>query len=143
MVYPKEATKIRWGNLEEEDEHLDFVLSTHQVIRPDESGIIGTMEYKFDNDGNMVKITTITYQRTRAIERPNLPKFGDSVHEDIDSHLTMVYAKEIVLGCPKPIGYSLTRDASGSTNDAYVPRCMRGGATAYRFAESSMRRRIV
>ncbi|XP_058744026.1 uncharacterized protein LOC131616658 [Vicia villosa] len=150
MVYPKEPAKIRWGELEEDvGEDLDFLLPPCQVIGPDENGIKRAIEYEFDEDGNMVKITTITRTRKlanmriskRAIERRNLPKFGDAVHEDSSSHLTMVSTEEILLERPKPIGISLTADASGSTNGVYVPRCMRGSATADRIVESGMRRR--
>lgn len=134
---------------EDESKDLNFLLPPPQVIGPDENGVKKTIEYKFDDDGNMVKITTITRTRKltnariskRAIERRNMSKFGDAVHEDIDSHLTMVSIEEILLKRPKPIGFSLTTVASGPTHGAYVHRCMRGSITADRIVESGMRRR--
>nr|AFK35957.1 unknown [Medicago truncatula] len=108
-----EPAKLRWGELEEDDgEDLDFLLPPRQVIGPDENGIKRVIEYKFDDDGNKVKITTTTRTRKlanarlskRAVERRSWPKFGDAVHEDVGARLTMVSTEEILLERPKPLG---------------------------------------
>uniref|UniRef100_A0A2P2NFH5 Eukaryotic translation initiation factor 3 subunit G n=1 Tax=Rhizophora mucronata TaxID=61149 RepID=A0A2P2NFH5_RHIMU len=105
--------KLRWGELDEDDgEDLDFLLPPRQVIGPDENGIKKVIEFKFNDDGNKVKITTTT--RTRkvaqarlsksAVERRSWPKFGDAVHEDVGSRLTMVSTEEILLERPRAPG---------------------------------------
>lgn len=113
MAHQGEPAKLRWGELEEDDgEDLDFLLPPRQVIGPDENGIKKVIEYKFDEDGNKVKITTTTRTRKlanarlskRAIERRSWPKFGDAVHEDVGARLTMVSTEEILLERPKPLG---------------------------------------
>ncbi|GLT37705.1 hypothetical protein SLA2020_120080 [Shorea laevis] len=105
--------KLRWGELDEDDgEDLDFLLLPRQVIGPDESGIKKVIEYKFNDEGNKVKITTTTRVRKlanarlskRAIERRSWPKFGDAVREDVGSRLTMVSTEEILLERPRAPG---------------------------------------
>lgn len=114
----KPPTKLRWGELDENDgEGLEFLLPPRQVIGPDGNGIKKVIEYKFNNDGHKVKITTTTRVRKlakarlskRAIERRAWAKFGDAVHEDVGSRLTMVSTEEISLERPRPPGlyYSL------------------------------------
>ncbi|PNX79021.1 eukaryotic translation initiation factor 3 subunit g-like protein, partial [Trifolium pratense] len=112
MAHLSEPAKLRWGELEEDDgEDLDFLLPPRQVIGPDENGIKRVIEYKFDDDGNKVKITTTTRTRKlanarvskRAIERRSWPKFGDAVQEDVGARLTMVSTEEILLERPKAI----------------------------------------
>lgn len=103
--------------MEEEDDgnDLDFLLPPRQVIGPDENGIKKVIEYKFDEDNNRVKITTVTRTRKlasarvskRAVERREWSKFGDAVNEDVGSRLTAVSTEEIVLERPKPIGIFL------------------------------------
>lgn len=114
MAHQGEPAKLRWGELEEDDgEDLDFLLPPRQVIGPDENGIKKVIEYKFDEDGNKVKITTTTRTRKlanarlskRAVERRSWPKFGDAVHEDVGARLTMVSTEEILLERPKPLGF--------------------------------------
>ena len=106
-------SKLRWGELEEDDgEDLDFLLPPRQVIGPDDNGIKKVIEYKFNDDGNKVKITTTTRIRKlakarlskRAIERRSWAKFGDAVHEDVGSRLTMVSTEEILLERPRAPG---------------------------------------
>ncbi|KAI9195618.1 hypothetical protein LWI28_016658 [Acer negundo] len=105
--------KIRWGELEEDDgEDLDFLLPPKQVIGPDDNGIKRVIEYKFNDDGNKVKITTTTRIRKlanarlskRALERRNWAKFGDAVREDVGSRLTMVSTEEILIERPRAPG---------------------------------------
>ena len=110
---PPKAEKLRWGELDEEDgEDLDFLLPPRQVIGPDENGIKKVIEYKFNEDGNKVKITTTTRVRKlakarlskRAVERRSWAKFGDAVHEDVGSRLTMVSTEEILIERPRAPG---------------------------------------
>ncbi|KAL9230157.1 hypothetical protein vseg_005544 [Gypsophila vaccaria] len=106
--------KPRWGELEEEDENenLDFLLPPKQVIGPDDHGVTKVIEYKFNEDGHKVKITTTTRTRKlakarlskRAVERRSWPKFGDALKEEAGSRLTMVSTEEIVLERPKALG---------------------------------------
>ncbi|KAF7820672.1 eukaryotic translation initiation factor 3 subunit G-like [Senna tora] len=78
------------------------------VIGPDENSIKKVIEYKFNEDGNMVYITTTTRMCTlantclskQAIERRSWAKFGDAVHEDVGSRLTVVSTEEIRLEAP-------------------------------------------
>ncbi|KAJ9545682.1 hypothetical protein OSB04_025389 [Centaurea solstitialis] len=109
----KQPSKLRWGELEEDDgEDLDFLLPPRQVIGPDNNGIKKVIEYRFNDDGHKVKITTTTQVRKlakarfskRAIERRGWAKFGDGVHEDVGSRLTMVSTEEILLERPRPPG---------------------------------------
>ncbi|CAL1374168.1 unnamed protein product [Linum trigynum] len=113
MVEKSAPSKLRWGELEEEDgEDLDFLLPPKQVIGPDESGVKRVIEYKFNEDGNKVKITTTSRVRKlanarlsrKAVERRSWAKFGDGVHEDVGARLTMVSTEEIRLERPKAPG---------------------------------------
>ena len=84
------------------------------MIGPDENGIKKVIEYKFNDDGNKVKITTTTPTHTHklanarlskhAIECQSWPKFGDGVHKDVGARLTMVSTKEILLKRPRAPG---------------------------------------
>ncbi|KAE8669297.1 methylsterol monooxygenase 2-2 [Hibiscus syriacus] len=106
-----EPSKLRWGELEEDDD-LDFLLPPKEVIGPDENGIKKVIEYKFNEEGNKVKITTTTRVRKlakarlskQALERRNWEKFGDAVREDVGSRLTMVSTEEILLERPRAPG---------------------------------------
>ncbi|XP_074308215.1 uncharacterized protein LOC141643084 [Silene latifolia] len=112
-VETEKPRKLRWGELEEEDgEDLDFLLPPKQVIGPDENGIKKVIEYKFNEEGNKVKIITTTRTRKlakarlskRAVERRSWPKFGDAVKEEVGSRLTMVSTEEIYLERPQAPG---------------------------------------
>lgn len=101
--------KLRWGELDEDDgEDLDFLLPPKQVMGPDENGIKKVIEYKFNDDGHKIKITTTTRVRKvakarlckRAVERRSWPKFGDAVREDVGARLTVVSTEEISLERP-------------------------------------------
>ncbi|KAE9597045.1 putative transcription factor interactor and regulator CCHC(Zn) family [Lupinus albus] len=113
LTSSKPATKVLWGELEEDDgEDLDFLLPPKHIIGPDQNGIKKVIEYMFNDEGNKVKITTTIRIRKlanarlskRAIERRSWLKFGDAVNEDVGSRLTMVSTEEIVLERPKPLG---------------------------------------
>ncbi|KAG6499889.1 eukaryotic translation initiation factor 3 subunit G-like [Zingiber officinale] len=104
--------KLRWGELEDDAEDLDFLLPPRVVIGPDENGVKKVIEYRFDDAGNKVKVTTTTRVRKltrarlskRAIERRSWPKFGDAAHEDAGARLTMVSTEEIILERPRAPG---------------------------------------
>ncbi|KAL5973457.1 hypothetical protein ACLOJK_030107 [Asimina triloba] len=131
-----QSMKLRWGELEEDDgEDLDFLLPPPLVIGPDENGVKKVIEYKFNDEGNKVKSTTITRVRKlakarlskRAVERRNWLKFGDAAHEDASGRLTMVSTEEILLerprapgSSPKILAFSFVRliDASIFAKDA-------------------------
>ncbi|KAJ0987818.1 hypothetical protein J5N97_006174 [Dioscorea zingiberensis] len=106
-------SKLRWGELDEDDgEDLDFLLPPKIVEGPDENGVKRVIEYRFNEDGNKVKVTTTTRVRKlararlsrRAIERRSWAKFGDAAHEDTGSRLTMVSTEEIILERPRAPG---------------------------------------
>ncbi|KFK38503.1 hypothetical protein AALP_AA3G121500 [Arabis alpina] len=107
----QKTSKFRWGEMDEDDD-LDFLLPPKQVIGPDETGLKTVIEYKFNDEGNKVKITTRTRVRKlasarlnkRAMERRSWAKFGDAVNEEAGSHLTMVSTEEILLERPKAPG---------------------------------------
>lgn len=109
----KQPAKLRWGELDDDDgEGLEFLLPPRQVIGPDANGIKKVIEYKFNDDGNKVKVTTTTRVRKlakarfskRAMERRGWAKFGDAVHEDVGARLTMVSTEEILLERPRAPG---------------------------------------
>ncbi|WCJ19676.1 Eukaryotic translation initiation factor 3 subunit G [Euphorbia peplus] len=108
-----QSKPIRWGELDEDDgEDLDFLLPPKQTVGPDENGIKRVIEYKFNDEGNKVKITTTTRVRKlakarlskKAVERRNWAKFGDAVREDVGARLTMVSTEEILLERPRAPG---------------------------------------
>lgn len=108
-----QPNKLRWGELDDEDtEDLDFLLPPPQIIGPDDNGIKKVIEYKFNDEGDKVKITTTTRVRKlanarlskRAVERRSWPKFGDAIHEDVGSRLTMVSTEEILMERPRAHG---------------------------------------
>ncbi|RZS27984.1 hypothetical protein BHM03_00061532 [Ensete ventricosum] len=107
--------KLRWGELEDDAEDLDFLLPPRVVVGLDENGVKKVIEYRFDDEGNKVRVTTTTRVRKltrarlskRALERRSWPKFGDAVHEDAGARLTMVSTEEILLERPRPPGSTL------------------------------------
>uniref|UniRef100_A0A453HBU4 Eukaryotic translation initiation factor 3 subunit G N-terminal domain-containing protein n=1 Tax=Aegilops tauschii subsp. strangulata TaxID=200361 RepID=A0A453HBU4_AEGTS len=112
------AAKIRWGELDEEDDggDLDFLLPPPVVVGPDANGLKKTIHYRFDDDGNKVKVTTTTrvvkLARTRlskaAVERRSWAKFGDAASgDDASARLTVVSTEEIFLERPRAPGSSI------------------------------------
>ncbi|XP_030451180.1 uncharacterized protein LOC115673221 [Syzygium oleosum] len=131
---PAKPSKLRWGELDEDDgEDLDFLLPPRQVVGPDENGIKKVIEYKFNEDGNKVKITTTTRVRKlakarlskSAVERRNWAKFGDAVHEDVGARLTMVSTEEILLERPRAPGTKAEESKVAGDNLAQLGK---GGA---------------
>ncbi|AEE75042.1 eukaryotic translation initiation factor 3G1 [Arabidopsis thaliana] len=125
----QKTSKFRWGEMDE-DEDLDFLLPPKQVIGPDENGLKTTIEYKFNDEENKVKITTRTRVRKlasarlnkRAMERRNWPKFGDAANEEAGSHLTMVSTEEILLERPRAPGDQLANHMLASIPE-YELKC--------------------
>ncbi|PKU68028.1 Serine/arginine-rich splicing factor 33 [Dendrobium catenatum] len=156
------ASKLRWGELEDDVEDMDFFLPPRIVIGPDENGLKKVIEDKFNDDGKKVKVTTTIQIRKlararlskRALERRAWAKFGDAAHEDASSRLTMVSTEEIILERPRapgekdlaqPIDSSIDKPPTAETStgaagkNTYVPPGMRAGAD--RGGGSEMRRR--
>lgn len=104
--------KLWCGELEDDAEDLDFLLPPRVVIGPDENGLKKVIEYRFDDEGNKVRVTTTVRVRKltrarlskRALERRSWPKFGDAAREDSGDHLTMVSTEEILLERPRAPG---------------------------------------
>ncbi|MBA0571357.1 hypothetical protein Golob_004935 [Gossypium lobatum] len=127
-----EPSKLRWGELEEDDD-LDFLLPPKEVIGPDENGIKKVIEYRFNDEGNKVKITTTTRVRKlakarlskRALERRNWDKFGDAVREDVGSRLTMVSTEEILIERPRAPG---TKPEEAKASGDGLAQLSKGGA---------------
>ncbi|XP_057443647.1 uncharacterized protein LOC130735767 [Lotus japonicus] len=133
MLQQQAQGKLRWGELDDDDggEDLDFLLPPLQVTLPDENGIKKAIEYKFNDDGNKVKITTTTRTRKladahlskRAVERRSWLKFGDAVQEDVGARLTMVSTEEILLERPKPLGAKTEEPTAASKGGAVLMVC--------------------
>ncbi|RWW16800.1 hypothetical protein GW17_00019300 [Ensete ventricosum] len=115
--------KLRWGELDDDAEDLDFLLPPRVVVGPDENGVKKVIEYRFDDEGNKVRVTTTTRVRKltrarlskRALERRSWPKFGDAVQEDAGARLTMVSTEEILLERPRAPadgGWPITRQGA-------------------------------
>nr|KAJ0195340.1 hypothetical protein LSAT_V11C700380640 [Lactuca sativa] len=93
------------GRMEEEDYGGDY----DYLFGPEEHGLKKFIEYKLNDEGNRVKITTTTCVRKltnarlskRAMERRSWPKFGDVVQEDVGVILTMVSTEEIIFERPR------------------------------------------
>ncbi|KAL6183178.1 hypothetical protein ACLB2K_044589 [Fragaria x ananassa] len=104
--------KPRWGELDEDDGDLDFLLPSKEVIGPDENGVKKVIEYKFNDEGRKVKITTTFRTRKlararlskQAVERRSWVKFGDAVKENAGKSRTLVSTEEIHLERPKALG---------------------------------------
>lgn len=102
--------KLRWAELDDDDgEDLDFLLPPKEVIGPDENGIKKVIEYKFNEQGNKVKITRTVQTRKlakarlskKAVERRSWAKFGEAVNGNVGDSRTVVSTEEIKLERPK------------------------------------------
>ncbi|KAJ0244161.1 Eukaryotic translation initiation factor 3 subunit G [Hirschfeldia incana] len=128
----QKTSKFRWGEMDEDDD-LDFLLPPKQVIGPDENGLKTVIEYKFNEEGSKVKITTKSRVRKlasarlskRAMERRSWPKFGDAANEDAGSRLTMVSTEEILMERPRAPGSKA--DESKAAGDS-LSQLSKGGA---------------
>lgn len=112
VVETQGAPKVRWGELEDEDDY-DF-LPPPLSIGPDENGVKKLIEYKLNDDGVKVKVTTTTRVRKlakarlskKAMERRAWSKFGDAANADPGARHTAVSTEEIILERPRPLGSS-------------------------------------
>ncbi|XP_062014754.1 uncharacterized protein LOC133731358 [Rosa rugosa] len=119
-----QPAKPRWADIDEEDgqEELDLLLlPPKQVIGPDEKGMKKVIEYKFNEKGQKVKITTTIRTKSRlmskaAMERRSWPKFGGAVNEDAGANLTAVSKEEIMLERPKALGANKAQELPKSTS---------------------------
>jgi len=94
---------------------IDSLLPPRVVVGPDAGGLRRVIEYRFDDEGNKVKVVTTTrtcsLARARlsrsAVERRSWAKFGDAVKgDDAGSRLTMVSTEEVLLERPRARGSS-------------------------------------
>ncbi|CAH8360703.1 unnamed protein product [Eruca vesicaria subsp. sativa] len=112
----QKTSKFRWGEMDEDDDH----------------GLKTVIEYKFNDEGNKVKVTTKSRVRKlasarlnkRAMERRSWPKFGDAASDDSGSSLTMVSTEEILMERPRAPG---AKDESKAAGDS-LSQLSKGGA---------------
>ncbi|KAK5773456.1 uncharacterized protein LOC108485927 [Gossypium arboreum] len=101
-------TKFRWADIEDNDaEDLTYLLPPKEVIGPDKNGIKKVIEYKYNEEGKQVRVTTTirvrkiavdSPRKERILERRSWAKFGSAMADkDDDSRLTMVSTEEISL----------------------------------------------
>ncbi|CAO2040411.1 unnamed protein product [Urochloa humidicola] len=101
VAMQKQHQTERWGDLLDDDDlDLGVLLPPPVVVGPDAKGIKKVIEYRIDDDGNKVRVTTTKRVRTvrrskNAIERRSWAKFGDAAKEAAGSRLTMVSTEEI------------------------------------------------
>jgi len=113
-VATQQPPKFRWGELEDDDGgNLGPLLPPRVVLGPDAGGLRTVIEYRLDDGGNKVKVTTTTRTRSlaharlsrSAVERRSWAKFGDAVKGGDDgSRLTMVSTEEVLLERPRAPG---------------------------------------
>ncbi|XP_066347028.1 eukaryotic translation initiation factor 3 subunit G-like [Miscanthus floridulus] len=118
-VATKQQRKYQWGELADDDGASDLglllLLPPRVVVGPDAGGLRKVIEYRFDDEGNKVKVVTTTrtcsLARARlsrsAVERRSWAKFGDAVKgDDAGSRLTMVSTEEVLLERPRARGHA-------------------------------------
>ncbi|WVZ86756.1 hypothetical protein U9M48_033492 [Paspalum notatum var. saurae] len=135
-VASQKEPKFRWGELEDEDGcggdvDLSHLLPTRVVVGPDADGLRKVIEYRFDDGGNKVKVTTTTRTRSlararlsrSAVERRSWTKFGDASEcGDAGSHLTMVSTEEVHLERPRAPGKRADEPTCGDPLDMATPK---------------------
>lgn len=96
--------QFRWGDADEDDEGLDNVLPPTQVIGPDEKGIKIVIEWRMNDEGQRVKLTTkfrvkkqLKRLKPEVVRRRSLKKFGDSAGQIGPDNFTMISTEEIFL----------------------------------------------
>jgi len=118
----QQQRKYQWGELADDDGASDLglvlLLPPRVVVGPDAGGLRTVIEYRFDDEGNKVKVVTTTrtcslLARARlsrsAVERRSWAKFGDAVKgDDAGSRLTMVSTEEVLLERPRARGSSVS-----------------------------------
>ncbi|OMO53021.1 hypothetical protein CCACVL1_28940 [Corchorus capsularis] len=108
--------KLCWADeVDDDGDELEVDLSSllppREIIGPDEKGIKKVIEYKFNEAGQKVKVTstyrvtkTVTKEYKRVAERRSWAKFGDAVDEDVGSRLTVVSTEDVFLERPRVAG---------------------------------------
>ncbi|KAM0930057.1 hypothetical protein ACQ4PT_001143 [Festuca glaucescens] len=103
----------RWGDVVDDDgeEYGHLPLPPLSVVGPDENGVTKTTEYRFDDDGNKIKVVTTTRHNKLAptrlpkvavVERRTWSKFGHAASDDAASaRLTYISNEEILLERPR------------------------------------------
>ncbi|KAM0834110.1 hypothetical protein ACQ4PT_063818 [Festuca glaucescens] len=98
------ATKANigvFGDLADGEKYVvDLSLPPRVIIGPDQNGFKVTINYRYDSEGNKVKVTTTTRVRKlacAAVERRNWPKFGDAAADGDRSAWKVVSDEEIYL----------------------------------------------
>lgn len=81
-----QTSKLRWGDLEDDGEDFNFPFQI-KTTATTPSG----------------KLSNAPLSK-RAVERRSWSKFGDAVHEDVGSRLTMVSTEEILFERPRAPG---------------------------------------
>jgi translation initiation factor 3 subunit G len=109
-VATQQPHKFQWAELEDD---LGLLLPPRVVLGPDAGGLRTVIEYRLDDDGNKVKVTTTSRTRSlararlsrSAVERRSWTKFGDAVKgDDGGSRFTMVSTEEVLLERPRAPG---------------------------------------
>ncbi|OMO59730.1 hypothetical protein COLO4_34086 [Corchorus olitorius] len=108
------TNKLCWADeVDDEGDEVDLssLLPPREIIGPDENGIKKVIEYKFNEAGQKVKVTstyrvtkTVTKEYKRVVERRSWAKFGDAVDEDVGSRLTVVSTEDVHLERPRVAG---------------------------------------
>ncbi|KAL9273081.1 Eukaryotic translation initiation factor 3 subunit G-like protein [Drosera capensis] len=140
-----QQSKLRWGELEEDDgEDLDYLLPPKRAIGPDENGIKQTIEYKFSEENQKVRVTTTTrgarQKKQRSQETPQLAWR----HRVLFSRRAGTVGRRVITGLldgPYKDAMSLLADgtmdkptdvkpaAGPATKDTYVSPGLRSGAS--------------
>ncbi|RCV34971.1 hypothetical protein SETIT_7G201400v2, partial [Setaria italica] len=129
------AAQVPVGRHRGHDGDLGLLLPPRVILGPDAAGLQKVIEYRFDDEGNKVKVTTTTrtrsLARTRlsrsAVERRAWTKFGDAVkRDDAGSRLTMVSTEEVLL--ERPLAPGKQAEEPSTPGDPLSMESMRGGA---------------
>ncbi|XP_074290315.1 uncharacterized protein LOC141617042 [Silene latifolia] len=129
--------KERWGEIEEEGDDYSYLLPPKEVTGPDTDGVKTVVEYKFNDEGKKVKITTktrVVTSKKSILERRSWAKFGDAVNDapiNTSLSLTTVSTEEIKIDRPgsddkdkeKDKGKDTKADPNQPTRDGTIKIC--------------------
>ncbi|XVE61943.1 hypothetical protein DITRI_Ditri06bG0079000 [Diplodiscus trichospermus] len=116
--------KLTWADQVENEDNGDdlasYTLPPSQVIGSDENGIKTVIHYRFNEEGQMVRVTStnrvhkvVTRMSKGAIERRSWAKFGDAENDDVGSGLTLVSTEEVFLESSRPQGREVNQAIAG------------------------------
>ncbi|KAH9606393.1 hypothetical protein KSS87_004615 [Heliosperma pusillum] len=91
--------KERWGEIEEDGDDYSYLLPAKEVTEPDTDGVKTMTEYKFNDKGEKVKITTksrVVINKKIILERRSWAKFGDAIKDGPNSNGLTTYPPEDV-----------------------------------------------